>query len=114
MKRNHFLLSSVAALSVAGLLSFVAAAAAANDPKGTKPDQHQGQDNRTTKQKLEGPTKEGADGDFKELNKHAPGGPKASPAVEGSKSGGTGTGSGSGTGGASGGSGSGGSGSGGK
>ena len=115
MQRNHFLYAPMVAISLAGFLSTMETAAA-NETKGTKPDQQQTRDKTTTKSKLEGQKKGEGDAAFKELNKHAPGGPEAAPDVQGhSKSGGAGTGTGSGTGttGASGGSGSGGSGSGG-
>lgn len=115
MQRNHFLFALAVAFGVAGFLSTVETAAA-DETKGTKPNQQQLRDKTTTKQKLEGQKKGEGDADFKELNKHAPGGPEAAPDVKGPKqSGGAGSGTGSGTGttGASGGSGSGGSGSGG-
>ena len=48
---------------------------------------------RTTKSKLEGQKQGEGDAAFKELNKHAPGGPEAVPSVQGhNKSGGGGTG----------------------
>ena len=94
MQRNYSLCSLMVAISLAGFLSTVETAAA-NETKGTKPDQHQGQDKRPTKQKLESQKKGEGDAAFKELNKHAPGGPEASPAVGGkNQSGGSGTGSG--------------------
>lgn len=114
MQRNHFLYVLLTAVSLAGFLAAVETAAA-NEAKGTKPDQNQTRDKTTTKSKLED-QKKGEGDAFKELNKHAPGGPEAAPDVKGhNKSGGAGTGTGAGTGatGASGGSGSGGGGSGG-
>ena len=99
MQRNQVLYASIVAISLAGFVSAVETAAA-NEAKGTKPDQQQMQDKRTTKQKLESQKKGEGDAAFKELNKHAPGGPEASPAVQGSNTaGGGGTGSGTGSGG---------------
>lgn len=115
MQRNHVLYALMVAISLAGFLSAVETAAASEE-KGTKPSQHQMRDKATTKSKLESQKKGEGDADFKELNKHAPGGASAAPDVEGQKKpggAGTGTGSGTGTTGASGGSGSSGSGSGG-
>ena len=115
MQRNHFLHSLMVAISLTGFVSAVETAAA-NEPKDTKHDQQQTRGTTTSKSKLEGQKKGDGDADFKELNKHAPGGPEAAPNVQGNKSGGaagTGTGAGTGTAGAHGGSGSGGSGSGG-
>lgn len=115
MKCNHFISCSIVALSVMGLCSVVDADAA-NDTKGSKADQHRTGDTTTTKSKLESQKKGEGDAAFKDLNKHAPGGPEAAPDIKGqNKSGGAGSGTGSGTGttGASGGSGSGGGGSGG-
>lgn len=118
MKWNHLISSSIVALSVIGAVGLFSLmnVEAANDTKGSKPDQQQIGDKETTKSKLEGQKKGEGDAAFKDLNKHAPGGPEAAPDVKGhNKSGGAGTGTGSGTGttGASGGSGSGGGGSGG-
>ena len=110
MQRNHFLHALMVAISLAGFVSAVETAAA-NETKGTKHDQQQTRDTTTTKSKLEGQKKGEGDADFKELNKHAPGGPEAAPNVQGhnkSRGGGTGTGAGTGTTGAQGGSGSGG------
>ncbi len=115
MQRNHVSYALMVAISLAGFLSAVETAAA-NETKGSKSDQQQMRDKTTTKSKLESQKKGEGDADFKQLNKHAPGGADAAPDVKGyDKSGGAGTGTGSGTGttGASGGSGSGGSGSGG-
>jgi hypothetical protein len=114
MGRNQCLYALIVTVSFVSFL-FAVEPAAANEMKGTKPDQHQTRDQRTTKQKLEQQEKGKGDA-FKELNRHAPGGADAVPDVKGhNRSGGAGTGTGSGTGttGASGGSGSGGSGSGG-
>ena len=98
MQRNHFLHSLRVAISLAGFVSAVESAAA-NETKGTKEGQQQTRDKTTTKSKLEGQKKGKGDVNFKELNKHAPGGPEAAPNVEGhNKSGGAGTGTGSGTG----------------
>ena len=110
MQRNHFLHSLIVAISLAGFVSAVETAAA-NEPKGTKHDQQQTRDTTSTKSKLEGQKKGEGEADFKELNKHAPGGPEAAPNAQGhNKSGaaGTGTGAGTGTTGSQGGSGSGG------
>ena len=96
MQRNHVLYALMVAFSLVGFVLAVETAAA-NEAKVTKPDQQQGQDQRTTKQKLERGKKGEGNAAFKELNKHAPGGPEASPAVQGSNTtggGGTGTGSG--------------------
>ena len=115
MQRNHFLYTLMIAISLAGFLS-AAKTTGAKETKDTKHDQHQKRDTTTTKSKLEGHKKGEGDAAFKELNRHAPGGPEAAPDVKGhNRSGGSGTGTGSGPGttGASGGSGSGGSGSGG-
>ena len=97
MKCIHFISSSIVALSVMGLCSVINVEAA-NDTKGSKPDQQQIGDKETTKSKLEGQKKGEGDAAFKDLNKHAPGGPEAAPDVKGhNKSGGAGTGTGSGT-----------------
>ena len=109
MQRNPFLHSLMVAISLAGFVSAVETAAA-NETKGPKHDQQQTRDETTTMSKLEGQKKGEGGATFKELNKHAPGGPEAAPNVQGhNKSGGTtGTGAGTGTTGAQGGSGSGG------
>ena len=97
MQRNHFLHSLMVAISLAGFVSAVETAAA-NEPKGTKHDQQQTRDKTTTKSKLEGQKTGEGDANFKELNKHAPGGPEAAPNVQGhNKSGGAGIGAGTGT-----------------
>ena len=113
MQRNQ-LYALMVAISLAGFASAVETVAA-DEPKGTKHDQQQTSDKTTTKSKLEGQKKGEGDAAFKELNKQAPGGPEAVPAVQGHNSGNAGTGTGAGTGntGAQGKSGSGGSGSGG-
>jgi hypothetical protein len=115
MQWKHVPSTLMVAISLAGFF-FVVQTARANEGKSTNSDQQQMRDNTTTKSKLESRKKSEGDADFKELNKHAPGGAEAAPDVKGhNKSSGTGTGTGSGTGttGASGGSGTGGSGSGG-
>lgn len=85
------------AISLAGFMSAVETAAA-NEPKDTKHDQQQTRDTTITKSKLEGQKKRDGDADFKELNKHAPGGSEAASNVQGrNKSEGTGTGIGAGT-----------------
>jgi hypothetical protein len=110
MQRNHCLHSLMVAISLAGFVSAVETAAE-NEPKGTKHHQQETRDTTTTKSTLEGKKKGPGNPNFKELNKHAPGGSEAAPNVQGhNKSEGTGTGTGAGTGttGAHGGSGSGG------
>lgn len=114
MQRKPSLCALLVAISLTGFVCAVEMAAA-NETKGTKPDQQPTRDKTTTKSKLEGQKKGEGDAAFKELNKNAPGG--AEPALDGEghrKSGGTGSGSGTGTTGASGGSASGEGGSGGK
>ena len=59
MNWNHFLSSGVVIFSMAGLFPIVKAEGATNETKGTKLDQQQTRDNRTTKSKLEGPIKDG-------------------------------------------------------
>lgn len=110
MQRNHVLHALMVAFSLAAFVAAVETSAA-NETKGTKHAQQRTRDTTTTKSKLEGQKKGKGDADFKELNKHVPGGPEAAPNVQGhNKSGaaGTGTGAGTGTTGAQGGSGSGG------
>lgn len=111
MQRHHVFLSLMVTISIVGALS-LREAAVANEPNSSKLEQQQLRETQTTKSKLETKKKGEAEA-FKELNRHAPGGPDAAPDVKGTnKSGGSGTGTGAGTGttGASGGSGSGGSG----